>query len=140
MADIVFNRALYYIEGDDIELHLIGTYKAEDSVSPFYCWDIILKSNNVDVGNISFRIGKNYHSAYNDSIGYEVDEEYKGYHYALLACQAVLKVVQYHKMEKINLTYDYDNVASYKTIEKTWSKIGRRSITFQGLLILLRWN
>ena len=123
MADNLFNSDFYYIEGDDIELRLIDTFNAEDGALPFYWWNIILKSNNVAVGKISFRIGHNYHSYYNGNIGYEVDEEYRGYHYSLLACQLVLKVAQYHKMEKIYLTCDYDNVASYKTIEKLGAKL-----------------
>lgn len=123
MADILFNKDLYYIDGENIELRLIDTYEGGDGSLPFYWWDIILKSNNVSVGKISFRIGHNYHSYYNGNIGYEVDEEYRGHHYSLLACQLVLKVAQYHKMDKIYLTCDYDNIASYKTIEKLGAKL-----------------
>ena len=118
MADNIFNKDFYYIDGENIELRLIDTYEGEDGALPFYWWDIVLKPNNVAVGKISFRIGHNYHSYYNGNIGYEVDEEYRGHHYSLLACQLVLKVAQYHKMDKIYLTCDYDNIASYKTIEK----------------------
>lgn len=118
MSDTLFNKDLYHIDGEIIELRLIDTYEGRDGALPFYWWDIILKQNNVAVGKISFRIGHNYHSYYNGNIGYEVDEEYRGHHYSLLACQLVLKVAQYHKMEKIYLSCDYDNVASYKTIEK----------------------
>ncbi len=123
MADNLFIKDLYYIEGENIELRLIDTYEGGDGALPFYWWDIFLKSNNVSVGKISFRIGHNYHSYYNGNIGYEVDEEYRGHHYSLLACQLVLKVAQYHKMDKIYLTCDYDNVASYKTIEKLGAKL-----------------
>ena len=118
MADNLFNEDLYYIEGDDIELRLIDTYEGGEDELPFYWWEIVQKSNNAIVGKISFRIGHNYHSYYNGNIGYEVDEEYRGHHYSLLACQLVLKAAQYHKMSKIYLTCDYDNIASYKTIEK----------------------
>lgn len=118
MTDNVFSKDLYQIEGENIELRLIDTYEGEDGALPFYWWDIILKSNNVTVGKISFRIGHNYHSYYNGNIGYEIDEEYRGNHYALLACQLMLKVARYHEMDKIYLSCDYDNVASYKTIEK----------------------
>ena len=123
MAENLFIRDFYNIDGDDIELRLIDTYEAEDGALPFYWWDIILKSNNVSVGKISFRIGHNYHSYYNGNIGYEIDKEYRGHHYALLACKLVLKAAQYHRMEKIYLTCDYDNVASYKTIEKLGAKL-----------------
>lgn len=38
-------------------------------------------------------------------------------HYALLACRLVLQCAKFYKMEKIYLTCDYDNIASYKIIE-----------------------
>ena len=123
MVDTLFNKEFYHVEGDNIELHLIDTYEGGKDELPFYWWNIVLKSNNVAVGKISFRIGHNYHSYYNGNIGYEVDEEYRGHYYALLACQLILKVAQYHKMEKIYLSCDYDNVASYKTIEKLGAKL-----------------
>ena len=62
MADNIFNKDLYYIEGENITLRLIDTYKGENGALPFYWWDIVLKPNNVAVGKISFRIGHNYHS------------------------------------------------------------------------------
>ena len=123
MPVTLFNKDFYYIERDNIELRLIATYEGKDGALPFYWWDIILKPNNIAVGKISFRVGHNYHSYYNGNIGYEVDEAYRGHHYALLACQLVLRVAQYHKMEKIYLTCDYDNAASYKTIEKLGAKL-----------------
>ena len=118
MADNLFKNDLYYIEGERIGLQLIDTFEGKDGALPFYWWNIILKPSNIAVGKISFRIGYNYHSYYNGHIGYEVDEEYRGHHYSLLACQLVLKAAQRHKMDKIYLTCDYDNAASYKTIEK----------------------
>lgn len=99
MIDTIFNKELYYIEGDDIELRLIDTYEGGAGTLPFYWWDIIRKPNKVPIGKISFRIGHNYHSYYNGNIGYEIDEAYRGHHYALLACQLVLRVAQHHKME-----------------------------------------
>ena len=118
MADTLFNKDLYYIEGENIDLRLVDTFGGKDGALPFYWWDLVLKPNNIAVGKISFRIGHNYHSYYNGNIGYEVDEEYRGHHYSLLACQLVLKAARRHKMDKIYLTCNYDNVASYKTIEK----------------------
>ena len=112
MTDNIFNKNFYYIEGEHIELRLIDTYDSEDGELPFYWWDIILKQNHIAIGKISFRIGHNYHSYYNGNIGYEIDEEYRGHHYALPACQLVLRVAQYHKMDRIYLSCDYDNVAS----------------------------
>ena len=119
----IFNMEFGYIEGENIDLRLIDTFKGKENELPFYWWDIILKPQNIAVGKISFRIGHNYHSYYNGNIGYEVDKEYRGHHYALSACQLILRVARYHQMEKIYITCDYDNVASYKTIAKLGAKL-----------------
>lgn len=58
MIDTIFNKELYYIEGDDIELRLIDTYEGGAGALPFYWWDIILKPNKIPIGKISFRIAQ----------------------------------------------------------------------------------
>ena len=123
METSTFNDEFFKIDGDILELQLIDIYEGEDGALPFYWWDIILKSSDVAIGKISFRIGHNYHSYYNGNIGYEIDEAYRGNHYALTACRMVLKLVEYYSMDKLYLTCDYDNVASYKTIEKLGAKL-----------------
>ncbi len=123
MQPKVFDEKFFCLSGDSIELRLIDTYDGGDGELPFYWWDIILKSKNVPIGKISFRIGHNYHSYYNGNIGYEIDEIYRGNQYSLLACQLVLQVARYYEMDKIYLSCDYDNIASYKTIEKLGAKL-----------------
>ena len=91
----IFSKDLFCIEGENIELRLIDTYEGGNGALPFYWWNIVLKPDNIAVGKISFRIGHNYHSYYNGNIGYEVDEEYRGHHYSLIACQLVVKAAQY---------------------------------------------
>ena len=119
----IFNEDFYNMGNEYIELRLIDTYEGIDNELPFYWWNIVLKSQNVTVGKISFRIGHNYHSYYNGNIGYEVDAEYRSNHYALLACQMMIKVAKYHGMDHMYLTCDFDNIASYKTIEKLGAKL-----------------
>ena len=118
-----FNKDFFTLENDSVRLELIDTYAGNDKELPFYWWNIISKSRNVNVGKISFRIGHNYHSYYNGNIGYEVDEEYRGNHYALLACRLMPDVARYYGMDKLYLTCDFDNVASYKTIEKLGARL-----------------
>ena len=119
----MFDERFFHIIGEEIELHLIDTYEGKQERLPFYWWNIVLKSEQVAVGKISLRLGHNVHSYYDGNIGYEVDEAYRGHHYALLACQLVLEVAKHHQMEKIYLTCDYDNAASYKTIERLGAKL-----------------
>ncbi len=118
MKPSIFNKSFYLIEGENMELRLIDTFDEKDGALPFYWWDIILKEEDKAIGKISFRIGNNYHAYFNGNIGYEIDEAYRGNDYAFLACRLVLQCARFHKMERIYLTCDYDNIASYKTIEK----------------------
>ena len=119
----IFNEAFFTLENESVRLELIGTYDGNDKELPFYWWNIISKSRKVNVGKISFRIGNNYHSYYNGNIGYEVDEEYRGNQYALQACRIMPDVAKYYGMDNIYLTCAFDNVASYKTIEKLGAKL-----------------
>ena len=119
----IFNKDFYNISDDELELRLIDVYPANKGAIPFYWWNIYLKSKNVKIGSISFRIGHNYHSYYNGNIGYEIDEEYCGNNYACKACKMLIDVAKYHNMDKVYLSCDYDNIASYKTIEKLGGKL-----------------
>ena len=118
MTSTIFDESLYRIEGECIELQLIDTFEEKDGALPFYWWNIVLKSEDKAIGKISFRIGYNYHVYFNGNIGYEIDEAYRGNNYAYLACQLVLQCAKFYKMERIYLTCDYANIASYRTIEK----------------------
>lgn len=119
----IFNKEFFNIDGDEIKLRLIETYKGSKGALPFYWWNIILKKNNDFIGKISFRIGNNYHSYYNGNVGYEIDEEFRGKNYALKACKLILQVAKYHKITKLHLSCDFDNIASYKTIEKLGARL-----------------
>ena len=123
MDKATFNKEFYRIEGDNIELRIIDTYEGEDGALPFYWWNVVRKGDNAEVGKISFRIGHNYHSYYNGNIGYEIDEEYQGNNYAYKACKMLMDVAIYHQMDKIYFSCTYDNIASYKTIEKLGGKL-----------------
>ena len=111
-------KELFYIKGEILDLKLIDTFKGNDKELPFYWYEIILKSINKPIGKISIRIGNNYHSYYNGNIGYEIDKVFRGNNYAYVACKMILAVAKEHKMNKLYLTCNYDNIASYKTIEK----------------------
>lgn len=123
MRDNIFKEEFTNIDGEEICLRLIDTYEGTDKELPFYWWEIVLKPDNVTVGKISFRIGQNYHSYFNGNIGYEVDEAHRGNNYAFKACQLLTAVAICHNMNHIYLVCDYDNVASYKTIEKLGAKL-----------------
>ena len=119
----IFNKNFFTISNDELELRLIDVYPSTKGAIPFYWWNVYLKSKDVKIGSISFRIGHNYHSYYNGNIGYEIDEEYQGNNYAYKACKMLMDVAIYHQMDKIYFSCTYDNIASYKTIEKLGGKL-----------------
>ena len=123
MSRGIFREEFYNVEGDMLALRLIDTVDGKEAELPFYWWSIILKASGQEVGKISLRLGHNYHSRFNGNIGYEIDDEYRGHHYALTACQMVADIARGHGMDRLYLTCDYDNIASYKTIEKLGAEL-----------------
>ena len=115
---MVFNKDFQYISGNVIDLKIIDYYQGNEKELPFYWFEIISKSTGRPIGKVSIRIGNNYHSYFNGNIGYEIDEEYKGHNYSYYACLMVLEIAKYHKMSRLHITCDFDNIASQKIIEK----------------------
>ncbi len=123
MAETLFYEDLYDIDGENVALRLIGTYEGGAGTLPFYWWEILSKQGGIPVGKISFRIGHNDHSYYNGNVGYEVDAEHRGHHYSLQACRLALRAARYHGMDKVYLTCEHDNAASFKTIERLGARL-----------------
>ena len=118
MQEGVFRKEFYAVEGEILSLRLIETsYGVKEGELPYYYWTIVRNSDQRDVGSISLRIGHNFHSYYNGNIGYEIDEPCRGHHYALTACRMVVDLARKHGMDRLYLTCNFDNHASYKTIE-----------------------
>ena len=103
------------IASDPMTLQIIEKNPAGVDGLPFYYYDILI--NGAPVGKISLRIGVNFHTYYNGSIGYEVDELCRGRGYARAACRLVLPVARHHGMTHLYLTCAESNIPSYRTIE-----------------------
>jgi len=113
-----YDESYEYITGDILDLRLISYFDGNDVEIPYYWYDIILKDVNETIGKISIRLGENYHSYYNGHVGYEIDEDYRGHNYAFVALQMVLDIARDYGMQRVYITCNDDNIASYKTIEK----------------------
>ena len=114
----LYNKTYDKIQGEILTLKLISYYEGNEKELPYYWFDIIENVSQTSVGKISIRIGHNYHSYYNGNIGYEINEEYRGFGYAYIASCMVIDIAKTYKMDNIYLTCNEDNIASYKTIEK----------------------
>ncbi len=103
------------IASDPMTLQIIEKNPAGVDGLTFYYYDILI--NGAPVGKISLRIGVNFHTYYNGSIGYEVDELCRGRGYARAACRLVLPVARHHGMTHLYLTCAESNIPSFHTIE-----------------------
>ena len=118
-----FREEFREVKGEPLSLRLIGTFPEKDGALPFYWWSIILNAREKEIGKISLRLGHNDHSYFNGNVGFEIDEPYRGRHYALLASQMVVSVARAHGMDRLYFTCDFDNPASYKTIERLGARL-----------------
>ena len=112
-----FKEKFDELTNDKVHLKIIEKFQGDDSIIPFYYYDIYENKYNEKVGKISIRIGYNYHSYYNGHIGYEIDEGFRGNKYSFYASQVVLQVAKEYGMKSINLSCNESNRASRKIIE-----------------------
>lgn len=106
------------LEENDLRLCIRKKNPGNDKEIPYYWYDIILKATNEVIGQISLRIGKNFHSYYNGNIGYYIEKQHRGHNYAYAAVQMLYPVSLAHHQRELLLTCDEDNISSYKTIQK----------------------
>ena len=123
MSEAPFRKEFFHISGPILDLDLIETDAGDDRILPFYYWNIVLKATGETVGAISLRLGHNYHSRYNGNVGYEIDEMYRGHHYAYDACRMLEPVAAAHGMDHLIFSCDFDNAASIRTIEHLGARL-----------------
>ena len=123
MKGSLFRKEFFFIDGDIVSLRLLETIEGNGDELPFYWWSIVEKTTGACVGKISLRLGHNYHSYWNGNVGYEVDEPYRGNHYAAIALKLVLPIAKAHGMDHLFVSCDENNAASYRTIERCGGKL-----------------
>lgn len=107
-----------FLESDEIKLVLERTADADPIRNwvPAYHF-LICDKRGSKVGNCDLRIGYNEGLYYGGHIGYAVDEEYRGRHYAAKACLLLFKLAKAHEMDHLFITCDPDNMPSRRTCE-----------------------
>lgn len=81
--------------------------------SPYYIYSIIVDCH--EVGRIILREGTDEQHYFDGHIGYTVDKQYQGHHYAYQGC---LLLREYICQDHLIITCDPSNIASLKTIQK----------------------
>ena len=123
MKGSLFRKEFFFIDGDIVSLRLLETVEGNRDELPFYWRSIVENATGANIGKISLRLGHNYHSYWNGDVGYEVDEPYRGNHYAAIALKLVLPIAKAHGMDHLFVSCDENNAASYRTIERCGGKL-----------------
>jgi tagatose 1,6-diphosphate aldolase len=91
------------------------------------CYDFDICHGSEKVGEIRLRIGYTDGLYYSGQIGYEVNEAHRGKGYAVRACRLLAPAARYHDMEKLLITNEEGNLASYRVCEKLGAKFVRKA-------------
>lgn len=113
-----------FLESDEIKLELKKTAEADpvrNWVPAYYFY--ICDKKGVRMGACDLRIGYSEGLYYGGHIGYSVDEEYRGSHFAAKACRLLFLLAKKHGMDHLFITCDPDNAASRKTCEYLHGKL-----------------
>ena len=106
------------LKTDEIFLKLTKTCEEQPEKRwlPAYYFDVCLLDGTT-IGKCDLRIGHNDKTYIGGNIGYEIDEPYRGHHYATKACKLLFRQAKKHHLDYLIITCDPSNAASYKTCE-----------------------
>ena len=111
------------LKNDEIYLKLTRTCEAEPEKQwlPAYYFDICLLDGR-KIGYCDLRIGHNERTYIGGNIGYGIDEEFRGNHYAAKACNLLFRQARKHDMDYLIITCVPANLASSRTCELAGGK------------------
>ncbi len=106
------------LKGEEIYLELEKAVPGnkEKNWVPAYFFHICAPGG-IKMGGCDLRIGHNENLYYGGNIGYHVNPEYRGHHYAAQACAILLRLAKQHHLEYVIITCNPDNLPSRKTCE-----------------------
>lgn len=109
-----------YMSDGEIDLIIKGKIPANDKIGyvPIYDYKITQHGSDLEIGHINIRIGYNEKIFFGGHIGYGINEDYRGKHYAAKACEILKQVALAHGLEKLIITCNPENIASRKTCER----------------------
>ncbi len=109
----------------DLELVLIERQSAEISIwgVPAYIFHMRHHPSGQKIGHTTFRIGDRWNMRFAGQIGYVVEENFRGHHFAERGCRLLLPFVRGHGLGEIWITCGPDNIASRRTLERLGAKL-----------------
>ncbi len=119
-ADFLFLDPNQLID-DDLKLILVNKVPAQPEKNYVPAYEFVMKKKDTeeDIGHIHLRVGDetNENLYYGGNIGYEVQEKFRGKHYAARACKLLFPLAKQHGINTLFVTCDPDNTPSRKTCE-----------------------
>lgn len=82
-------------------------------MSPYYLFVIMVDGQ--EAGRLTYRPGSIEEHYFDGHIGYHIEPEFRGHHYAFEACCLLQQEMNFHQ---VILTCDPHNIASLKTIQR----------------------
>lgn len=107
-----------FLKSDELWLRLDKTVEgdpARDWVPAYHFSICDLQGNRM--GTCDLRIGWNQKLYYGGHIGYRIEEEFRGRHYAGKACLLLFELAKRHGMGRLIITCNPDNLPSRRTCE-----------------------
>lgn len=107
-----------FLESEEIKLivNRLAEGNPKKNYVPAYHFNICDLNGNI-MGYCDLRIGYNDNLYYGGHIGYGINEEYRGHHYAAKACKLLFKLAKMHGMDYLYITCNPNNLPSRKTLE-----------------------
>lgn len=103
----------------ELELVCVATKPADDyrGLLPYYVFEMRVSGRKA--GSLNLRIGNTPTIVlYAGHVGYGVEPEYRGHHYAERACRLVLPLARAHGLNPLWITCNPDNWPSRRTCER----------------------
>ena len=110
----------------DLELKLVETlpYRPEGGYVPEYRFAMLNVTSRAVMGSIDLRVGLTAKlRLLGGHIGYDVEEPYRGQHYAARSCRLLLPFARELGINPVVITCDPANIASVKTVESLGAKL-----------------
>lgn len=108
-----------HLADNELELALVETKPGDPAREwlPAYIFEMRIQGQKA--GGIDIRIGNTHGIVmYGGHIGYNVNPEYRGHHYAERACRLLLTLAKAHNLTTIWITCNPDNMPSRRTCER----------------------
>ncbi|MEI7834664.1 MAG: GNAT family N-acetyltransferase, partial [bacterium] len=112
------------LRDDELELTLLRRTPGNRERMWIPAYEFTMNVGGQQVGRIDLRVGNSFPIiTYNGHIGYGVDQQFRGRHYAARSCRLLLPLAQANGMDTIWITANPDNHPSRRTIESLGARL-----------------